>query len=72
MKKKEAITDYKLNDLNSFFARFETHDNIRPQKTPPPPRDQALCLSAARVKVTLCTLATPARQQVQTTSLVMC
>ncbi|CAG5954691.1 unnamed protein product [Menidia menidia] len=45
----QAITDYKpapqtcegntslLNDLNSFFARFEAQNHTHPQKTPPPP-----------------------------------
>uniref|UniRef100_A0A669CU71 Reverse transcriptase domain-containing protein n=1 Tax=Oreochromis niloticus TaxID=8128 RepID=A0A669CU71_ORENI len=64
----QAITDYKpaarscesnttlLNNLNSFFARFEAQNNTRPQKTPPPPHDQPLCLSAASVKRTLITI----------------
>ena len=38
------------NNLNSFFARFEATNNTSPNKTPPPPHDQALCLSAASVK----------------------
>ncbi|KAF0024979.1 hypothetical protein F2P81_021860 [Scophthalmus maximus] len=41
-----------LNDLNSFFARFEAHNNMPRQKTTPPPHDQALCLTAASVKRT--------------------
>uniref|UniRef100_A0A672I8N9 Reverse transcriptase domain-containing protein n=2 Tax=Salarias fasciatus TaxID=181472 RepID=A0A672I8N9_SALFA len=61
----QAITDYKpaprscesditlLNNLNSFFARFEEQNTTRPQKTPPPSHDQPLCLSAASVKRTL-------------------
>ncbi|KAJ8336082.1 hypothetical protein SKAU_G00394250 [Synaphobranchus kaupii] len=66
----QTITDYKpvpqlcdsnislLNNLNSFFARFEAQNNTHPQKTPPPPHDQALCLSAASVKRTLSTINT--------------
>ena len=61
----QPITDYKptpqscesnislLNNLNSFFACFEAQNNTCPQKTPPPPHDQTLCLSAASVKRTL-------------------
>ena len=57
-----TITDYKpapqicddnislLNNLNSFFARFEATNNTSPKKTPPLPHDQVLCLSAASVK----------------------
>lgn len=64
----QVITDYKpspqscesnptlLNNLNSFFARFEAHNSTRPQKTPPPPHEQPLCLSAASVKRTLSTI----------------
>ena len=60
----QTITDYKplpqtcasdislLNNLNSFFGRFEAGNNMPPQKTPPPPHDQALSLSAASVKKT--------------------
>ncbi|KAJ8366183.1 hypothetical protein SKAU_G00150140 [Synaphobranchus kaupii] len=66
----QTITDYKpapqlcdsnislLNNLNSFFACFEAQNNTHPQKTPPPPHDQALCLSAASVKRTLSTINT--------------
>ncbi len=66
----QTITDYKpapqlcdsnislLNNLNSFFARFEAQNNTHPQKTPPPPHDQALCLSAASMKRTLSTINT--------------
>ena len=42
-----------LNNLNSLFARFKAQNNTCPQKTPPPPQDQTLCLSAASVKRTL-------------------
>lgn len=61
----QAITDYKsppqtcasdtslLNNLNSFFAQFEANNHMPRQKTPTPPHDQALCLSAASVKRTL-------------------
>lgn len=61
----QAITDYKpapqscesniplLNNLNHFFARFEAQNTTNPQKTPPPPHEQTLCLSAASVKRTL-------------------
>ena len=61
----QAITDYKpsprscenntslLNDLNSFFARFEEQNKTHPQKIPPPPHDQVLCLSADSVKKAL-------------------
>ena len=64
----QTITDYKpasqtcddnislLNDLNSFFARFEATNNTSPQKTPPPPHDQVLCLSAESVKRALSTI----------------
>ena len=64
----QAITDYKpaprscenntslLNNLNSFFARFEGHNDTNPQKTPPPPHDQPLYLSSASVKRTLATI----------------
>ncbi|KAF0024887.1 hypothetical protein F2P81_021768 [Scophthalmus maximus] len=60
-----TITDYKplpqtcdsnpslLNDLNSFFARFEAHKRMPTQKTNSPPHDQALCLTAASVKTIL-------------------
>ena len=66
----QTITDYKpapqlcdsnislLNNLNSFFARFEAQNNTHPQKTPPPSHDQALCLSAASVKRTFSTINT--------------
>ena len=54
----QTITDYKpapqtcdsnislLNNLNSFFARFEAQNSTRPHKTLPPPHDQVLCLPA--------------------------
>jgi len=66
----QTITDYKptpqncdsnislLNNLNSFFARFEAQNSTRPHKTPPPPHDQVLCLSAASVKRTLSSINT--------------
>ncbi|KAJ4941536.1 hypothetical protein JOQ06_011415, partial [Pogonophryne albipinna] len=34
-----------LNNLNGFFARFETQNSTPAQKTTPPPNDQAICLS---------------------------
>ena len=61
----QAITDYKpaprscesdttlLNNLNSFYARFDAQNNTQPQKTTPPPHDQPLHLTAASVKRTL-------------------
>lgn len=61
----QAITDYKpspqscdnnislLNNLNSFFARFEAQNNTCPEKNPSAPHDQILRLSADMVKRTL-------------------
>uniref|UniRef100_A0A3P9KN81 Reverse transcriptase domain-containing protein n=1 Tax=Oryzias latipes TaxID=8090 RepID=A0A3P9KN81_ORYLA len=64
----QAITDYKpapqscenntplLNNLNSFFSRFEGLNSTHPQKTPPSPQDQTLHLTTTSVKRTLSTI----------------
>ena len=56
----QSITDYKpasqtcddnislLNDLNSFYARFEATNHTSPQKTPPPPTTR-LCACLPQV-----------------------
>ncbi len=61
----QTITDYKpppqacdddpsLPDtLNHFYSRFEMQNDTPAQKLPTPPKDQALCLSAADVRKTL-------------------
>ncbi|XP_023820704.1 uncharacterized protein LOC111949035 [Oryzias latipes] len=45
-----------LNNLNSFFSRFEGLNSTHPQKTPPLPHHQTLHLTAASVKSTLSTI----------------
>ncbi|KAL0153373.1 hypothetical protein M9458_051292 [Cirrhinus mrigala] len=61
----QTITDYKpppqtcdstislLNDLNTFFARFEVQNTTTAQKTPPPPGDQVMTLSPESVRRSL-------------------
>ncbi|KAL0161030.1 hypothetical protein M9458_044755, partial [Cirrhinus mrigala] len=61
----QTITDYKpppqtcdstislLNELNSFFARFEVQNSTTAQKTPPPPGDQVMTLSPDSVRRSL-------------------
>ena len=58
----QTITDYKpppqtcdsstslLNELNNFFARFETDNNMPAQKIPPPPGDRVLTLCPVSVR----------------------
>uniref|UniRef100_A0A9J8A6D7 Reverse transcriptase domain-containing protein n=1 Tax=Cyprinus carpio carpio TaxID=630221 RepID=A0A9J8A6D7_CYPCA len=58
----QTITDYKppqrtcdsnislLNELNTFFARFEAQNSSTAQKTPPPPRDQVMMLTPDSVR----------------------
>ncbi|KAL0150730.1 hypothetical protein M9458_053953, partial [Cirrhinus mrigala] len=60
-----TITDYKpppqtcdsttslLNELNTFFARFEATNSTTVQKTPPPPGDQVMSLSRDSVRRSL-------------------
>ncbi|KAK3539377.1 hypothetical protein QTP70_003864 [Hemibagrus guttatus] len=62
----QAITSYKTapsacdsdaslpDALNDFYAQFEAQNNIAARKTIPPPNNQALCLSTADVRRTLC------------------
>ncbi|KAL0195129.1 hypothetical protein M9458_008701, partial [Cirrhinus mrigala] len=61
----QTITDYKppsqtcdstislLNELNTFFARFEVQNTTTAQKTPPPPGDQVMTLSPDSVRRSL-------------------
>ena len=61
----QTITDYKpppqtcdsttslLNELNGFFARFEAHNSMPAQKSPPPPGEQVITLSPDSVRRTL-------------------
>uniref|UniRef100_A0A3P9LR30 Reverse transcriptase domain-containing protein n=1 Tax=Oryzias latipes TaxID=8090 RepID=A0A3P9LR30_ORYLA len=61
----QTITDYKpapqacdystplLDQLNTFFARFEADNSIPAQKTPPPPSDLVLMLSRDSVRRSL-------------------
>ncbi|KAL0153828.1 hypothetical protein M9458_050858 [Cirrhinus mrigala] len=61
----QTITDYKpppqtcdstislLNELNTFFARFEVQNSTSAQKTPPPPGDQVMTLSPDSVRRSL-------------------
>ncbi len=61
----QTITDYKpppqtcdstiplLNELNTFFARFEAQNSTTAQKTPPPPSDQVMTLSPDSVRRSL-------------------
>ncbi|KAL0146554.1 hypothetical protein M9458_058185 [Cirrhinus mrigala] len=61
----QTITDYKpppqtcdstislLNELNTFFARFEVQNSTTAQKTPPPPGDQVMTLSPDSVRRSL-------------------
>uniref|UniRef100_A0A8C1LL36 Reverse transcriptase domain-containing protein n=1 Tax=Cyprinus carpio TaxID=7962 RepID=A0A8C1LL36_CYPCA len=58
----QTITDYKppqrtcdsnislLNELNTFFARFEAQNSSTAQKTPPPPSDQVMMLTPDSVR----------------------
>uniref|UniRef100_A0A9J7X865 Reverse transcriptase domain-containing protein n=1 Tax=Cyprinus carpio carpio TaxID=630221 RepID=A0A9J7X865_CYPCA len=58
----QSITDYKppqrtcdsnislLNELNTFFARFEAQNSSTAQKTPPPPSDQVMMLTPDSVR----------------------
>ncbi|XP_047675457.1 uncharacterized protein LOC125145680 [Tachysurus fulvidraco] len=58
----QTITDYKplprtcdsnislLNELNTFFARFEKQNSTTAQKTPPPPGDQVMMLTPDSVR----------------------
>ncbi|KAL0149686.1 hypothetical protein M9458_054969 [Cirrhinus mrigala] len=61
----QTITDHKLppqtcdstisllNELNTFFARFEVQNSTTAQKTPPPPGDQVMTLSPDNVRRSL-------------------
>ncbi|KAL0175804.1 hypothetical protein M9458_028134 [Cirrhinus mrigala] len=61
----QTITDHKpppqtcdstislLNELNTFFARFEVQNSTTAQKTPPPPGDQVMTLSPDSVRRSL-------------------
>ncbi|KAL0148289.1 hypothetical protein M9458_056435, partial [Cirrhinus mrigala] len=61
----QTITDHKpppqtcdstislLNELNTFFARFEVQNGTTAQKTPPPPGDQVMTLSPDSVRRSL-------------------
>ncbi|KAK3530795.1 hypothetical protein QTP70_002825 [Hemibagrus guttatus] len=48
-------SDASLPDaLNSFYAQFETQNDVMARKTIPPPEDQVPCLTTADVRKTLC------------------